>query len=68
MGEWDTSEDPDCNDSYCARSVQRIGISHVIVHPDYNRETFKDDIALIILKNPINYTSKCNSFDFTGHT
>ncbi|CAH1955474.1 unnamed protein product [Acanthoscelides obtectus] len=56
IGEWMTDTDIDCGDEFCGLPVQDIPISHVIVHPGYQRHTFQNNIALIVLKNKINYT------------
>lgn len=33
-------------------------ISHVIVHPDYKQGQYHHDIALLVLKTPLNYSGK----------
>lgn len=57
LGEYDTSTDPDCSTSgFCAPTVINHVISHVVIHPDYKHGHYHHDIALVILKTPLNYT------------
>lgn len=56
MGEWQTNSEIDCGDEFCGLPVQDVGISHVIVHPGYHKQTYQHNIALLILRNKINYT------------
>ncbi|XP_055709441.1 venom protease-like [Phlebotomus papatasi] len=57
IGEFDTSHDPDCAGSgFCAPSALNHAISHVVVHPDYETGKYHHDIALLILRTPINFT------------
>lgn len=57
LGEYDTSSDPDCSTSgFCAPTVINHMISHVVIHPDYKNGQYHHDIALAILKTPLNYT------------
>lgn len=59
LGEYDTSSDPDCSTSgFCAPTVINHLISHVVIHPDYKHGQYHHDIALIILKTPLNYTGE----------
>lgn len=59
LGEYDTSIDPDCSQSgFCAPTVINHMISHVIIHPDYKAGQYHHDIALAVLKTPLNYTGK----------
>lgn len=63
LGEYDTSIDPDCSTSgFCAPTVINHMISHVIIHPDYKQGQYHHDIALVILKTPLNYTGELNTF------
>lgn len=62
VGEWSTNTDIDCGDEFCGLPVQDIPISHVIVHPGYDKATYKDNIALIVLKSKIKYGGKWNFF------
>lgn len=61
IGEYDTTTDPDCSSGFCAPPVVNHGISHVIVHPDYVSGQYHHDIALVVLKTPLNYTGKSSS-------
>uniref|UniRef100_A0ABK9NE27 Peptidase S1 domain-containing protein n=1 Tax=Glossina morsitans morsitans TaxID=37546 RepID=A0ABK9NE27_GLOMM len=57
VGEYDTSTDPDCaSTGFCAPRSINHAISHVIVHPDYKQGQYHHDIALLILKTPLNYS------------
>lgn len=57
IGEYDISTDPDCAQSgFCAPAAVNHLISHVIVHPDYTSGAYHHDIALVVLKTPMNYT------------
>lgn len=59
LGEYDTSTDPDCSTSgFCAPTVINHLISHVVIHPDYKNGHYHHDIALVILKTPLNYTGE----------
>lgn len=59
LGEYDLkSTEPDCEGSYCSPPVQDSYISRTIVHPDYNPKTHQNDIALIQISKPANFTSK----------
>lgn len=59
MGEYDTSSDPDCaSTGFCAPRSVNHAISHVIVHPDYKQGQYHHDIALLVLKTPLNYSGK----------
>lgn len=58
IGEYDTTSDPDCQSGFCAPQVVNHAISHVIVHPDYVSGQYHHDIALVVLKTPLNYTGK----------
>lgn len=55
LGEWDTSTDPDCQDSVCAPPVHDIDPETVIIHQDYNSPRFANDIALVKLAQRINF-------------
>lgn len=41
---------------FCAPSAINHAVSHVVVHPDYVSGQYHHDIALLILRTPINYT------------
>ncbi|CAO1360855.1 unnamed protein product [Diamesa hyperborea] len=57
IGEFDTTKDPDCAESgFCAPGVTNHAVSHVVVHPDYVSGLYHHDIALLILRTPINFT------------
>lgn len=54
LGEYDTSTTVDCSadnrDSICAPPVQEIAVQETIVHPDYDKYRYLNDIALIRLQ------------------
>ncbi|ERL92495.1 CLIP domain-containing serine protease 14D [Dendroctonus ponderosae] len=54
-GEWATDTDIDCGEEFCGLPVQDIPISHVIVHPGYEKGTYRHNIALLVLKTKIKY-------------
>ncbi|RZB40318.1 venom protease-like, partial [Asbolus verrucosus] len=56
VGEWNTNSDIDCGQEFCGLPVQDIALSHVIVHPRFQRQTFSHNIALLVLRSKINYT------------
>lgn len=44
-------------------------ISHVVIHPDYKNGQYHHDIALVVLKTPLNYTGELLflfAHDFVG--
>ncbi|XP_055632198.1 CLIP domain-containing serine protease B4-like [Toxorhynchites rutilus septentrionalis] len=49
LGEYDLSTDQDCEGIKCADSVQKRLVKSTTVHPDYNKDTFENDIAVVIL-------------------
>ncbi|KAK4885517.1 hypothetical protein RN001_001788 [Aquatica leii] len=56
VGEWSTSSSLDCGEEFCALPVQDITVSHVILHPGYEQQNFKDNVALLVLNDRVNYT------------
>ncbi|ENN83614.1 hypothetical protein YQE_00031, partial [Dendroctonus ponderosae] len=58
LGEYDLKiKEADCEGSYCSPPVQDSYISRTIVHPDYNPKTHQNDIALIQISKPANFTT-----------
>ncbi|KRT82166.1 Trypsin, partial [Oryctes borbonicus] len=55
-GEWLTNSDIDCGEEFCGLPARDLQISHVIVHPNYQKETYRNNIALLVLRDSINYT------------
>ena len=56
VGEYDSKGDPDCTKTFCAHPAQEIPVSHVLVHPGFERKIFKHDVAMLVLKEAINYS------------
>ena len=63
VGDYDTRTDPDCGSTgFCAPVAINHAVSQIIVHPDYIEGQYHHDIALLILRTPINYTGKYTGF------
>ncbi|CAG4953631.1 unnamed protein product [Parnassius apollo] len=56
LGEWDTETEHDCEESNCSDPPLDIDINDTIIHPLYDMRTFNSDIALLRLKNVVNFT------------
>ncbi|XP_055596422.1 CLIP domain-containing serine protease B4-like [Uranotaenia lowii] len=57
LGEWDLLSDKDCDrNSICNDPPVDVGIGKLIVHKGYNKHSLINDIALIKLKNPVEFT------------
>ncbi|KYB26332.1 Serine protease easter-like Protein [Tribolium castaneum] len=56
VGEWNSDSEIDCGEEFCGLPAQDVLISHVIVHPGYDKQTYRNNIALLVLRNKINYT------------
>ncbi|XP_055597019.1 CLIP domain-containing serine protease B4-like [Uranotaenia lowii] len=56
LGEWDVLSDNDCVDGLCADPPVDIRVAGHIVHPDYTAEDYHNDIALIKLERPVQFT------------
>lgn len=50
LGEYDISQDIDCDDHDCAQPTQDFAPKRVLIHRDYGSPPFKNDISLIKLK------------------
>lgn len=52
LGEWDLSEEIDCQNQICSDKVQDIPVKDIILHEDYNVNSIghEHDIALILLE------------------
>ncbi|XP_018342834.1 PREDICTED: serine protease easter-like [Trachymyrmex septentrionalis] len=55
LGEHNILTDPDCEQEYCAEPVQDFLPESIIVHKNYNKPEFKNDIAIIRLNKPVIY-------------
>nr|CAH7731242.1 unnamed protein product [Callosobruchus chinensis] len=58
LGEYNLSTEKDCepNGDYCAPPTQDFYIEKIIGHPDYNSRTLDNDIALVKLATPANFS------------
>ncbi|XP_055301168.1 serine protease easter-like [Sitodiplosis mosellana] len=58
LGEWDLSNDDDCDDGYCSEPVLDIPVVERIPHENYksNSKTQENDIALLRLARSITFT------------
>lgn len=60
IGEYNTAMDPDCaNTGFCAPKSVNHAINHAIIHPEYKQGQYHHDIALLVLKTPLNYSVAC---------
>ncbi|XP_041969294.1 serine protease 7-like [Aricia agestis] len=53
IGEFDTRTNPDCQLSMCAPPVQDRKIKHIIIHPEFNKPPYHNDIAIVEMDNPV---------------
>lgn len=58
LGEHDSSKDKDCEGDHCADPVQEFKPIEIVVPKEYNKETFKHDIAIIKLNRSVKYSRK----------
>ena len=58
LGEHNILTDPDCEQEYCAEPVQDFLPESIIVHKNYNKPEFKNDIAIIRLNKPVIYNGE----------
>lgn len=60
LGEWDVRKDPDCErvegELFCAPRIRIVQIDNIIAHPGYTPQVLADDIALIRLARPADFT------------
>lgn len=69
LGEHDTNAEVDCaSDDECAPPPQIIRVSNIRVHPGYFNTSINrhNDIAIITLKKPAEYNSKCTEINTVG--
>lgn len=62
LGEYDTKQDPDCEDEVCAAPVQIIKPAHVFKHKEYNNMEFWNDIIVIKLEHEAELNGKKINF------
>lgn len=58
LGEHNINTDPDCEFDVCADPLQDYTPSELIVHKDYGKPQFKNDISLIRLDRHVVFSSK----------
>ncbi|XP_055585894.1 phenoloxidase-activating factor 3-like [Uranotaenia lowii] len=58
LGDYNSTSDPDCDDSQCAPIPQDIPIELIIKHPNYNKPRLANDLVLLKLKNTANINSE----------
>lgn len=61
LGEWDTSNDNDCDSSFvdevvCSTKPIDVLVESAIAHPEYDNESRENDIALIRLAKDVEFT------------
>ncbi|XP_068619449.1 CLIP domain-containing serine protease HP8-like [Battus philenor] len=60
LGEYDVRRDPDCErvegELHCAPNSRNVTIDSVIAHPGYSPQNLVDDIALVKLSEPADFT------------
>ncbi|CAG2064182.1 unnamed protein product, partial [Timema podura] len=57
LGEYNILTDPDCEEEVCADNVQDYRPAELIVHKDYGKPQFKNDISLIRVDREVNFTN-----------
>lgn len=57
FGEWDLKSEEDCNDdNLCTDKPVDVDVGSHVVHEDYDSKNLHNDIALIKLAKPVNFT------------
>ncbi|XP_060534555.1 phenoloxidase-activating factor 3-like, partial [Cylas formicarius] len=56
LGEYDLRNTEDCEEGYCAPKVQDFRAEKMMIHPNYNKRTYTNDIALIRLDYNANFS------------
>ncbi|GJQ66173.1 hypothetical protein Trydic_g4233 [Trypoxylus dichotomus] len=49
LGEYNTDDNPDCEDDVCAEPIQHFKPKRIFVHPSYNKPQYANDVSLIRL-------------------
>ncbi|XP_069688618.1 venom protease-like [Periplaneta americana] len=57
LGEHNINTDPDCEDGVCADPLQDYTPTELIVHKDYGKPQFKNDISIIRLDREVIFSS-----------
>lgn len=58
LGEHNTLTDPDCENGHCAKPVQDFLPESIIVHEDYNKPLYTNDIAIVRMNKPAIYNGE----------
>lgn len=70
LGENTLFQDEDCDyqetGRVCADPLQKIDVEEIIIHPDYDRSTYLNNIALLRLSQPADF-SKSELKHFTKY-
>ncbi|XP_015593955.1 chymotrypsin-like protease CTRL-1 [Cephus cinctus] len=56
VGDFNSQTDPDCNILFCGLPAQTHEISYVVKHPEFDAQTFRNNVALLRLKSSMNFT------------
>ena len=57
LGDWNIKTEEDCYRGRCIKSVVSRQPEEILIHTDFNqRSRYSDDIALIRLDTPVEYT------------
>ncbi|XP_011310969.1 vitamin K-dependent protein C-like isoform X2 [Fopius arisanus] len=67
LGDFDTSQNPDCNPLFCAHCATSYNISFVVKHPNFEAEKFERNIALIRLDESIIFTLTIQPICYSDH-
>lgn len=62
LGEYDTRNNPDCDEEFCADKIQMIKIANTFIPPTFKKGTFLDDILIIKLQAPAKLTGWNETF------
>ncbi|KAF4522036.1 hypothetical protein B566_EDAN010913 [Ephemera danica] len=64
LGDFDLTTDPDCDQMagpttrICRPNVQRVNVQNITIHPTYEPSTLQNDLALLRIDPPANFTSE----------
>ncbi|XP_018794995.1 PREDICTED: serine protease easter-like isoform X2 [Bactrocera latifrons] len=55
LGEWNLNDDHGCNENRCELPFQEKEIDAIIIHPDYKEESMDNDVALLLIRNGVEF-------------